>query len=602
MAQTEPSAEYETRQAAPGTSGAQRPAPGAPSASSGAGLATRVRELPGSVARATVANPVLVKEFRTRMRGTRAYWLLLGYTLLLAGVLAIMYFTFESSRMQPGSSPYDTLNTQGARDLGRAIYSFIFVAQAIMVALITPAITAGQVTIEREQRSYELLVTTPLRPIDLIRGKLIAAVSFVVLLLTASLPLVSLSFLVGGVSPAEIFFSYLLIALSAFLYGTIGIFWSATLRTTAIATVVTYLTVLSFFILTLVPGLAVVSSSSGALNQPEWPLRSLNPVMATFLAVQQEYLFSAQVPSWIGGAVLNLLLGLLAATAATTRLEHFDPPHPFWLRFPATLLWGAFGLFLFGPILGGTARGWTTAGAVNQSFGYTLLAMLILVCLVTPVFCTGDLIVRRGENALGRYLRGLLPHRAFASDLSCGLPLMLGWTLFFVALLPLAVYANGKGGLYQPARVFLPGLLLCLSVVFGLAGAGNFLSVLLPSRWAACVLTYLVAVVLGILPYFTFIPWTQMPVHPKEPQLLWQFLYLTPGEGLGLLADPVRYWTDHPAMLFSRAVPVWSVTTIFYLALGVLGFCLAAARIRREGARLQHRMEATERALAEAAA
>src|SRR5207244_1177935 len=116
-----------------------------------------------------------------------------------------MYFAYYSNAAAE-TDPYarGAVSTQGARDLGRAIYFFAFIAQAIMVALITPAITAGTVTIEREQRSYELLAATPLRPSDIVRGKLTAAVSFVVLLLTASLPLVSLAFLVGGVSPAEI--------------------------------------------------------------------------------------------------------------------------------------------------------------------------------------------------------------------------------------------------------------------------------------------------------------------------------------------------------------------------------------------------------------
>ncbi|MCC2670846.1 MAG: conserved rane protein of unknown function, partial [Armatimonadetes bacterium] len=355
------------------------------------GWQDRLRHGRDGMARFTVDNPVLVKEFRTRMRGTRAYWILLVYTLLLAGVLAIMYFSYETSVAQQSigaSGP-----SSGAQELGRAIYYFVFIAQALMVALITPAITAGTLTIEREQRSYELLVTTPLRPVDLIRGKLSAAVAFVLLLLTASLPLVSISFLVGGVSPAEIFFSYLIVGVCAFLYGAVGIFWSATLRTTAAATVVTYLTVLSLFILSVIPGMVASSSMGPSGGSPGVPFQSLNPITATFRAVQPEHFFALQIPSWIAGAILNLLLGMVVANAAMGRLEHFDPPRPTWMRLCSTLLWCAFGAFLYGSVIGSQAANWN-AGNVRESAGWIVLWMLVLVALVTPIYTTGDLVVR----------------------------------------------------------------------------------------------------------------------------------------------------------------------------------------------------------------
>src|SRR4051812_1859665 len=103
----------------------------------------RLAGLLRAVGRATYDNPILVKEFRTRMRGARAYWMLLAYTLLLAGVLAIMYFLHESSIAQEADTMVGVVNTEGTRDLGRGMFYFVFVAQAIMVALITPAITSG---------------------------------------------------------------------------------------------------------------------------------------------------------------------------------------------------------------------------------------------------------------------------------------------------------------------------------------------------------------------------------------------------------------------------------------------------------------------------
>jgi ABC-type transport system involved in multi-copper enzyme maturation permease subunit len=544
----------------------------------------RLRQGRSGVARFTVDNPVLVKEFRTRMRGTRAYWILLIYTLLLAGVLAMMYFSYETSVSQAVGGLAAGSNT-GAQDLGRSIYYFVFIAQALMVALITPAITAGTLTIEREQRSYELLVTTPLRPSDLVRGKLAAAVAFVVLLLTASVPLVSLSFLVGGVSPAEIFFSYLIVACSAFVYGSVGIFWSATLRTTAAATVVTYLTVLSLFIVTLVPGIVAASASmSGGPNSLGVPFQSVNPITATFRAVQPEHFFNTQIPSWVNAVVLNLLLGLVITAGAMGRLEHFDPPAAYWLRGFSTLLWCAFTAFLFGGVIGNAAPNWNAA-SYREPVGWILIWMLVLLALATPVLNTGDLVLRRGESAVGRYLGGLFPHRALANDLSCGYPLVLLWGVFLFALLPLGLTLSGKLGLVSVPGVLLPAVILSFVVFSALAGVGNLLSVILPSRWAACVLTYLVGVVTMLLPYFTLFPWYQMS-QPRSLQIWHQVLYLVPFEGLHQLMEPATYLSNRPPLLFGSAVPVWLVTTALYGVGALFCFALTSACIARAGKRL----------------
>lgn len=561
----------------------------APFAGSSGVQAPPLRRLIEYLSLSTTGNPILVKEFRSRMRGARSYWVLLIYTLLLAGIMAIRYFFHEMTQVDVSAAPgsWNSAAGQGARDLGQWIYYFAFIAQSIMVMLITPALTAGGITIEREQRSYEFLVTTPLRPVDVIRGKLTSAVAFVVLLLTASLPLVSMSFLVGGVSPSEIFFSYLIIALSAFVYGAIGIFWSATLRSTAIATVVTYLTVLSLFIATAFSGtVSIAMTLSGGGTVASIPFQTVNPLTAIFRVVQPEYFFALTLPSWIGGALLNLLFGMLIASAATAQLEHFDPPAPFWIRIQSTLLWILVGAFSFGPVLGDATHkmGISTTTNVRDLQCYAQGWALAMVLLVTPIFCTGDLIIRRGESTLKRYLTGFLPHRMFASDLSSGYPLMLLWALVMCGWIALAFIWDGKAAQLKPELVWLPGLLLTLSAMTGIAGMGNFLSVILPSRWAACVMTYLAGVLMIALPSFTLLAWAGLASKPKGPELLYQALYLNPFVPLQQLMNPADFRMDMPALALSGPLPIWAVTSLIYLGIGGIGFLLTLLRIQKEAA------------------
>src|SRR6266702_5669443 len=282
-------------------------------------------------------NPVLVKEARTRMRGARAYWVMLVYVLLLTLVVGITYMNWYTQISAGG------ISHQAASSTGRLLFQILFSLQAGLVALITPAITAGAITIEREQQTYAMLATSGLRPQHIIWGKLLAAVAFVALLLTSSLPLVSLSFLLGGVSPGEVFGTYLSLALSAFVFGSIGVLCSASLRATAAATVATYTAVILLFFLTLSPG-AMPGSTA--------PFRSVHAATAIYHSVDQEPFFRGHLPSWFIGVTLNLLVGLLFTNLAMTKLEYFEDRRPLAVRGLATALWTAFLLFLTGNAYG----------------------------------------------------------------------------------------------------------------------------------------------------------------------------------------------------------------------------------------------------------
>src|SRR5205823_895092 len=147
-------------------------------------------------------NPVLVKELRTRMRGTRAYWIVFVYLCALAGLVLFTYYTFWSRSIAPSGEEYSS--APRASEVGQSIFWILFCSQGVLLALITPALTVGAFTLEREQRTYEMLCTSPLSSGAVLRGKLAAGVLFVVLLLTSSLPLASVCLFFGGVGPDQI--------------------------------------------------------------------------------------------------------------------------------------------------------------------------------------------------------------------------------------------------------------------------------------------------------------------------------------------------------------------------------------------------------------
>jgi ABC-type transport system involved in multi-copper enzyme maturation permease subunit len=514
-------------------------------------------------------NPVLVKEFRTRMRGGKAYGVLLSYTLLLTLFIAIAYLQWVTSLQASGG----TFTARAGFEAGQVFYRTLFVAQALMIALITPAITAGAITLEREQRTYEMVALTLLRPRDIIAGKLAAATAFVALLLTSSLPLVSLSFLLGGVSPGELFFTYLALAVSALLFGAIGIFWSAAIRSTAAATVITYGTVFGFFLVTYV--VSMFPAWAGP-NSGESPFRSLNVIGAVFNSVGAEIFFRTHLPSWLTAVTLNLLLALLMANLAMSRLEHFADAHPVPIRMLATALWVLFLLALFGNVMGRPSTALFSAQDAAQLVVLLTLISLALLLFVLPLFATGEV-----AGSPLAYLRGMLPHHVLAGDLPAGVPLLALWLLVPFLLVAAGFVLMDHVGFLPMTGALLPLAVVSFAAVAGFTAVGHFYSVLLPSRWAAMAMTYLTITSLTLLPYLSLIGWYDSGTGPAQPRLVTQLLYLVPFMAFQEQSWPSSFWRTAPQMWLGQT-PFWIVTTVVYT---VLTFTLGTATLALLGAR-----------------
>ena len=191
-------------------------------------------------------NPVTLKELRGRMRGSRAFVVLIVYLVLMSAFVTLLYALYVNSGSSyggPGGGYY--YNPGPDRQyLGKFVFGSVVGIELLLVCFICPAFTVGAISGERERQTYDLLRTTLLRARTLITGKLASAMSYVLLLLVAALPLQSLAFLLGGIAPEEVAIASLLLLSTAFLYSAAGIFFSSIMRRTLGATILTYAFVL----------------------------------------------------------------------------------------------------------------------------------------------------------------------------------------------------------------------------------------------------------------------------------------------------------------------------------------------------------------------
>lgn len=174
-------------------------------------------------------NPVLLKELRQRFRSGKTSWLLALYLLVIGTfVLGLMYLNWRDSPgfFQPNRS--------------RELFIMLSVTQLILLAFVTPGLTAGVISGERERQTLNVLLTTRLTPWQIIWSKLVSSSAFVVLLVAATLPLYSIVFLYGGIAPGQVLGVFGFYLVTMFLFGCIGVACSSFFKRTGVSTVTTY--------------------------------------------------------------------------------------------------------------------------------------------------------------------------------------------------------------------------------------------------------------------------------------------------------------------------------------------------------------------------
>jgi ABC-2 type transport system permease protein len=189
---------------------------------------------------------IMVKELRSRMRGRRAFVVLTVYLGILA-LITYGVYVVVSPGVQVGFGAFPG-QTNASAIIGQSIFTLLSIFQLILVCFIAPAFTAGQISLEREKQTLDLLISTPMRPGAIVVGKLAAALAFVVLMIVAAIPITAIVLMYGGASIDDIVRQQVVLLATALVLGAIGLFYSALLKRTQAATVLTYITVLALTI------------------------------------------------------------------------------------------------------------------------------------------------------------------------------------------------------------------------------------------------------------------------------------------------------------------------------------------------------------------
>jgi ABC-2 type transport system permease protein len=182
-----------------------------------------------------------VKELRGRMRGRRAFAILTIYLVLLGGfaLMAERLFEANASRGFGGTSAF-----AGAQ-IGQGIFAALLMLMTLQVVFLAASATAGSISLEREKQTLELLIATPISSLAIVLGKLLSALVYIFLLIAASIPLMAVVFVYGGVGPEDVLRGYIVLIATALGLGSFGLLCSSLVKRTTAATAITIFGVLS---------------------------------------------------------------------------------------------------------------------------------------------------------------------------------------------------------------------------------------------------------------------------------------------------------------------------------------------------------------------
>jgi ABC-2 type transport system permease protein len=185
-----------------------------------------------------------VKELRGRMRGRRAFVILTIYLVIL-GVFALMV---ERVMEADYADRLVGAPASAGPAIGQGIFAALLMLMTLQVVFLAPSSTAGAISLEREKQTLELLVTTPISSLAIVIGKLLSALVYVFLLIAASIPLMAVVFVFGGVGPDDVLRGYLVLIVAAIGLGAFVLFCSSLVKRTTASTAITIFGVLAITI------------------------------------------------------------------------------------------------------------------------------------------------------------------------------------------------------------------------------------------------------------------------------------------------------------------------------------------------------------------
>lgn len=189
-------------------------------------------------------NPIVKKDVKVQSRSMKICWGVFAYELILALAFFLAMLIIEQNSRYSTSNIYSMMVW---------LYPVLAVTQIGILGLVVPIRTASAISGEKERQTFDIMMTTSMTPFAVIAGKVMTAVVQSMFFVIASMPVMALAFVIGGMSWGYLF-AFLGIALLVSLFAaSVGILCSSICKKSISAVIMSYGIYLVFFLGTVLP-------------------------------------------------------------------------------------------------------------------------------------------------------------------------------------------------------------------------------------------------------------------------------------------------------------------------------------------------------------
>lgn len=189
-------------------------------------------------------NPIVKKDVKVQSRSMKICWGVFIYELILAFVFFLAILVIRQDNYYTTDNIYSSMVQ---------LYPTLAVTQLVILGIVVPVRTAASISGERERQTFDIMMTTGMTPFSVVMGKVATAIIQSMLFVVASMPVMALPFIIGGMSWGYLFCFLGLALLISFFSASIGILCSSICRKSISAVIMSYGFYLIFFIGTFLP-------------------------------------------------------------------------------------------------------------------------------------------------------------------------------------------------------------------------------------------------------------------------------------------------------------------------------------------------------------
>lgn len=285
-------------------------------------------------------NPIVKKDVRVQSRSMKICWGVFAYELILALVFFVAMLAIEQGNRYSTNNIYSALVW---------LYPVLAVTQLIILGIVVPVRTASSISGEKERQTFDIMMTTGMTPFAVILGKVMTAIVQSMFFVIASMPVMALSFVIGGMSWSYLFWFLGVALLVSVFSASIGILCSSLCKKSISAVIMSYVFYIVFFIGTVLPYLlyAIIEESRRYSIGASAVSGSHGENMALFFLLNPAvYLTEFFVKVMSGESVVNSLSDMTGTTQKKELISYVATGNR-WMVISTLLFLAVSFLFLF---------------------------------------------------------------------------------------------------------------------------------------------------------------------------------------------------------------------------------------------------------------